>query len=71
MPILLDGIACSGYEDSIVDCYSSDWFETDCTHDEDAGAICLEGDAANTVITTTPTSFKPITLTCLCYSSDF
>ena len=51
--ILLDDVECSGNEDSIADCARSDWLENDCTHDEDVGVTCFEGDATDNMVTTT------------------
>ena len=38
--ILLDGVDCTGAEDSVLDCSHQGIGEHDCTHDEDAGVIC-------------------------------
>ena len=39
--ILLDNLLCNGYEDSLLDCVSSeDVGSHDCTHSEDAGVKC-------------------------------
>ena len=38
-PILLDDVGCSGTESKLTDC-SYDSSTGDCTHSEDAGAIC-------------------------------
>ena len=38
-PILLDDVGCSGTESKLTDC-SYDPHTADCTHSEDAGAVC-------------------------------
>uniref|UniRef100_A0A3Q3GCS4 SRCR domain-containing protein n=1 Tax=Labrus bergylta TaxID=56723 RepID=A0A3Q3GCS4_9LABR len=41
-PILLDNVACSGSERSLLDCQHDGYQNHDCTHDQDAGVICAE-----------------------------
>ena len=41
-PILLDSVQCEGGEASIEQCPHDPWGEHDCSHAEDAGAICSE-----------------------------
>ena len=38
--IWLDELICSGSESSIDECRRTNWNETDCEHEEDAGCIC-------------------------------
>ena len=39
-PIFMDDVACTGLEEKLVQCPSSQWGFHDCTHSEDAGVIC-------------------------------
>uniref|UniRef100_A0A8D2IWS0 Neurotrypsin n=1 Tax=Varanus komodoensis TaxID=61221 RepID=A0A8D2IWS0_VARKO len=38
--ILLDDVACTGTEASLLDCPHSDWGQHDCSHEEDVGLRC-------------------------------
>lgn len=39
-PVLLDELECTGDEDSLADCKSMGWRQSNCKHEEDAGVIC-------------------------------
>uniref|UniRef100_A0A2K6ENV9 Lysyl oxidase homolog n=1 Tax=Propithecus coquereli TaxID=379532 RepID=A0A2K6ENV9_PROCO len=40
--IWLDNLGCTGTEQSVTECASRGWGNSDCTHDEDAGVICKD-----------------------------
>lgn len=39
-PITLDGIACSGTESTLWQCWNQGWFSHNCAHSEDTAVIC-------------------------------
>jgi len=41
-PIWLDGVDCTGSEDSIVDCKHREWGINDCNHDDDVSIACYD-----------------------------
>uniref|UniRef100_A0A8C8AM08 Soluble scavenger receptor cysteine-rich domain-containing protein SSC5D n=1 Tax=Otus sunia TaxID=257818 RepID=A0A8C8AM08_9STRI len=43
-PIWLNGVACIGRENALVECRARPWGNSGCTHEEDAGVVCA-GDA--------------------------
>ena len=59
-PIWMDGMNCTGYEQSLFDCPFNGWAIQDCTHEEDAGVIC--GPFSGTV---TPPTTPQSTGTCI------
>ncbi|XP_063960869.1 deleted in malignant brain tumors 1 protein-like isoform X4 [Lytechinus pictus] len=40
-PVQLDDVGCSGYEETILDCYHRPIGEHNCAHSEDAGVVCI------------------------------
>ncbi|ELT89741.1 hypothetical protein CAPTEDRAFT_74318, partial [Capitella teleta] len=48
-PIWLDGVDCTGNENSIEQCTNLVWGTNDCGHDEDAGLLCIEHDTVRLV----------------------
>ena len=45
--ILLDNVLCTGNEASIFSCSHNSIGSHDCSHSEDAGVVCLEGEYIN------------------------
>jgi len=41
-PVWLDGVDCTGSEDSIVDCKHRAWGINDCNHDDDVSIACYD-----------------------------
>ncbi|XP_074666362.1 scavenger receptor cysteine-rich domain-containing protein DMBT1-like isoform X1 [Strix aluco] len=41
-PIWLNGVACIGRENALVECRARPWGNSGCTHEEDAGVVCAE-----------------------------
>ncbi|XP_022086882.1 neurotrypsin-like [Acanthaster planci] len=41
-PVHMDGVACTGAEDTLRDCPSACWEESQCSHSQDAGVICQD-----------------------------
>ena len=41
-PIVIDNLDCNGDEVSLWDCQRSDWGQSYCHHDQDAGVVCGE-----------------------------
>lgn len=43
VPIWMDRLQCSGFEQALDHCSFSGWAENSCDHSNDAGVICLDG----------------------------
>ncbi|XP_055971339.1 galectin-3-binding protein [Sorex fumeus] len=46
-PILLDELECAGTEESLANCKSQGWLQSNCKHEEDAGVICANRTSSN------------------------
>uniref|UniRef100_A0A8C8AMT9 Soluble scavenger receptor cysteine-rich domain-containing protein SSC5D n=1 Tax=Otus sunia TaxID=257818 RepID=A0A8C8AMT9_9STRI len=45
-PIWLNGVACIGRENALVECRARPWGNSGCTHEEDAGVVCASSAVA-------------------------
>jgi len=57
--VWLDGVTCTGEEQSLAECLHNNWGDTDCRHKEDAGCEC-EAAGSATIRPTLPVSPRPV-----------
>merc|ERR1712087_1089800 len=58
--VLLDNVACTGYEENIAQCHHRGFNVSNCNHDEDAGVICSGPTTTTTTKTTATTALKTV-----------
>ena len=43
--VLVGGVNCAGYEQSVKDCTNTWWTDSGCTHGDDVGVVCIDAPA--------------------------